>query len=93
MKKRKGGIFPIIFALDAMDQSYSYIFLNDTIWYKNLSCINDLNCFLSFSIIADIVTYVSFGKPVDGSLILEIISYLSMSGYTGKASYNFFMSL
>ena len=66
---------------------------NDTIWYKNLLCINDLNCFLSLSIFADIVTYVYFGKPVDGSVILQIILYLNMSGYTGRASCNVFMSL
>ena len=38
---------------------------NDFSWYKSLSCINDLNCSLPSPIIADIVTYISFGKLVD----------------------------
>ena len=48
---------------------------NDTFWYKSLSFLNDLNCFSPSSIIADMVTQISFDKSVDGSLILQIISF------------------
>ena len=37
--------------------------------------VNDLNCFSPSSIVADRVAYVSFGKSVDGSLLLQIISF------------------
>ena len=61
----------------------------DAFWYKSPSCINDLNCFSLSPIIADMVT---FGKSVGGSLILQIIPFLSMNRFTGKALYNVFMS-
>ena len=43
----------------------------DNSWYKSLLCINHLDCFSPSLIIADMLTYVAFGKSVDGSLILQ----------------------
>ena len=34
-----------------------------------------------------LVTYVSFGKSVDRSLLLQIIPFSNMNGFTGRASY------
>ena len=62
---------------------------NDTFWYKSLSCINDLNCFPPSSIIADMVTYASFGKSEDGSLILQIISFLAWTDLLVKLHTSF----
>ena len=66
---------------------------NDAFWYIRLSWINDLNCFSSSSIIADMIAYVSFGKSVDESLILQIISFLGTNRFSDQAWYNIFMSL